>query len=177
MSQIQWSRKWPFSVISYQQGWKYGLEPQPRWYQVLYPVETPPKVSRTMPYHTVEKRHMSINYDFLMILDLTFSSSSPSSSWRSFNCRVCLHWIVYVLVCVCVWGFCPSAYTIPSPPHTYKYFYLRTFIFFSFALYILDLFKQTCFAQMLYFSVLAAISSDSAMFTGPAMFSWYMLVS
>ncbi len=37
------------------------LEPQPRWYwkkyQVLYPVENPPKVNRTVPYHAVEKRY------------------------------------------------------------------------------------------------------------------------
>ncbi len=27
-------------------------------YQVLYPVENPPKVNRTVPYHAVEKHHM-----------------------------------------------------------------------------------------------------------------------
>ncbi len=26
-------------------------------YQVQYPVENPPKVNRTVPYHAVEKRH------------------------------------------------------------------------------------------------------------------------
>ncbi len=41
------------------------LEPRLRWYykstryQVQYPVENPPKVNRTEPYHAVEKRHKS----------------------------------------------------------------------------------------------------------------------
>ncbi len=74
MSQVQRCRQWQFSLANQwsaeftshvllivQFAWNLsrgGTEKSTR-YQVLYPVERPEKVNHTVPYHAVEKRHMS----------------------------------------------------------------------------------------------------------------------
>ncbi len=77
------------------------LEPRPRWYQkstrylVLYPVENPPKVNRTVPYHAVEKRQKicineNTNALFMKAISLTPSISADSVDilLDSFNSKV-----------------------------------------------------------------------------------------
>ncbi len=83
----QWSAEFTRHVlVTVQFAWNLNQGGTKKKYQVLYPVETPQKwtvPNRTVPYHAVEKRHMSQSLIVFIVLIFTFRG--PEHLYISLN--------------------------------------------------------------------------------------------